>query len=63
MRTGFSDCTATPTSLALETGTNGTSSFALLARKRHEELRLLTCKCRSASIHKPKTNREKRAPT
>jgi hypothetical protein len=54
MRTGFSDCTTTPTPLALETGTNGTSSFALLARKGHEELRLLMCTYKSAPIHKPK---------
>jgi hypothetical protein len=62
MRTRFSDRTTTPTPLALETGANGTGSFALVARKGHEEFRLLICIYISTRSQGIKTNRAKNVP-
>lgn len=62
MRTGLSNRTTTPTPLALETGANGPGPFTFVARKGHEEFRLLICLYISAPF--TKQNREgKRAPT
>jgi hypothetical protein len=62
MRTGFSNRTTTTTPLALDTRANCTGPFALVARKGHEEFRVLICIYISARIHKSNTNRAKNVP-